>query len=40
MADHCRLKQWGEESKIIVRDYCYDRIIAGLKEALAAICNK
>ena len=40
MADRDRLKRWGEESKIIVRDNCYDRIILCLKQALAAICNQ
>jgi len=37
MSDRDRLKQWGEESKKIVADYSYDRIIDGLKLALAAI---
>jgi glycosyltransferase involved in cell wall biosynthesis len=40
MADRDRLKRWGEESKIIVRDNCYDRIILCLKQALAAIFNQ
>ena len=37
MSDRDRLKRWGEESKKIVADYSYDRIIDGLKLSLAAI---
>ncbi|PZO38682.1 MAG: glycosyl transferase [Pseudanabaena frigida] len=37
MSDRDRLKLWGEESKKIVADYSYERVIIGLKQALAAI---
>ena len=37
MSDRDRLKRWGEESKKIVADYSYDRIIDGLKLSLAAL---
>jgi len=37
MSDRDRLKRWGEESKKIVADYSYDRIIDGLKLSLTAI---
>ncbi len=37
MSDLNRLNRWGEESKKIVADYSYERVIIGLKQALAAI---
>ncbi|MFM7885547.1 MAG: glycosyltransferase family 4 protein [Pseudanabaena sp.] len=37
MSDRDRLKQWGKESKKIIANYTYDRVIAGLKQALKAV---
>ena len=39
MSDRDRLKHWGEESKKIVVNYSYDRIVDGLKLALTAVIN-
>lgn len=37
LSDRDRLKKWGDESKRIIADYSYDRIVDGLKQALKAI---
>ncbi|MFN5837342.1 MAG: glycosyltransferase, partial [Pseudanabaena sp.] len=37
MSDRDRLKRWGEASKKIIANYSYDHVIAGLKQALAAV---
>ncbi len=37
MSDRDRLKKWGDESKKIIANYSYDRVIDGLKQALEAV---
>lgn len=39
MSDRDRLKQWGGESKKIVANYSYDRILQGLKQALTKVVS-
>ena len=37
LSDRDRLQKWGDESKKIIADYSYDRVVDGLKQALKAI---